>query len=198
MADMVFEDAKGRKWNLEIVVTTLKRMRLVANFSLDEIFTLSDLPPTTSVEEIERVSQERIQKYQAFLNDAIRFSEVIYAIAKPQVDAANLTQNDFDEGLDQNAIQRAMFAFHEAFTNFSSPPQSTILRGVKMQMEKLKTLNYMGAKRIEKEMKKQAAKFDDDVLEKLVNDGIDDQLKKHAGNLAVVSPLTQASTPTAN
>lgn len=134
-----FKDAKGREWKVEINVGTLKRMRTLAKFSLDDV-----MPKELATKE---KALDAASGYAEFLNDDVRFSEVLYAILKPDLDAANVTQEQFDEGLSGEANQRAIAAFHGAFTDFSQNPRKTLLRGMKIgikRMEsKLATLDAM-------------------------------------------------------
>lgn len=168
-----FIDADGRKWPVEISVATLKRMRVEADgFKLDDI-----LPKNATEENKETI----LSRYQEFLDDDVRFAAVLWAIVLPH--ARDITQEEFDNGLRGGANQRAIAAFHEAFTDFSTPRQKLILSGIKVLMEKQDKMIRTASERLNNE----AAKIDDKELAISVNGEIDRLLSERAGSSAATS-----------
>ena len=172
----MFKDADGREWTVEISTATLRRLRDMAKFLLDDII----------CKNVDANGKDKLQievkKYQDFLDDDLRFAEVMYAILKPDADAKSITQEMFENGLRGKANQDAIIAFHTAFADFSRPPRSLVLRGLKLTMEKQEKLTQIAERR----MTSEAAKLDDTALEKLADDAVNEQLSKRAGNLAGV------------
>jgi hypothetical protein len=170
-----FTDAKERKWSLPLNVAVLRRMRLLAGFDLSDV-----LPKDITTKE---AAKKAANAYGEFLNDDERFASVLYAIVKPQADADGVTQEQFEEGLDGEANQRAIIAFHGAFTDFSQNPRKTLLRGMKL-----------GLKRAEKRLAKLDA-ITDAEIEKAIDEA---ESKQSAGELPENSPSTPAPVPSVN
>ncbi len=166
-----FTDADGREWPVEISVAALKRMRDHADgFRLDDI-----LPKSPKGEDRDVI----LERYQDFLNDDLRFAAVLWAI----VMAPGIDQEQLDHGLRGGANQRAIAAFHEAFTDFSTPQQKLILLGIKTMADKTTAAIAIATNRLNKEI----AKFDDNALENSVNGEIDRALSEAVGNSLATS-----------
>jgi hypothetical protein len=165
----VFIDAAGRKLPVTINTDTLRRLRTEIKFTFDEAL---------SANVKEKDAEKELDKYNAFLNDDLRFAEVLYTILKPQLEKEQITQQQFEQGLDGEANVRAINAFHAAFEGFSRDPRKSFLRGIKMSREKQQKATAIGMKRLESE----SAKLDDSKLEKLVNEKIDQALKDNASS----------------
>lgn len=174
-ASTTYTDAKNRKFTVIISTAALKRMRSMANFTLDSIFSISD--------DNDAEKKKIMERYQAFLDDDIRVSEVLYAVLKPDCDAANISQDQFDEGLQGEANAAAIMALHQAITDFSPPRRKQFLRGVKMALAKLeKAANAYGRR-----MDKEAEKLTDEKIEEIVNADADARLKSIASGSAAIS-----------
>lgn len=163
----IYIDNDNRKWPVVFSTATLRRLREDIKFALDEVF-------SPNVEE--KAAKLEVDKYNAFLNDDLRFAEVLYTILKPDLEKAGVSQTQFEEGLTGEGNVRAIKAFHAAFETFSRAPRKTILRGITITMQKQEKLTEIGQKRLEKE----AAKLDDKKLEQLVNEKVDAALKDSA------------------
>ncbi len=123
-----FTDALGRTWTVDLTVGILRRLaQAPLSFRLEEAM-------PSKIEE--KTATAAIEAYQAFLNDDLRFGDVLFNIIKPDADAKGINQEQFEAGLKGEANQAAICAFHAAFTDFSSAPRKMILRGLQVTMAK--------------------------------------------------------------
>lgn len=169
---ITFRDAKDRDWLVVLNLAALKRMRLMASFTLEDV-----IPKEITSKD---AAAKSATAYSDFLNDDIRFSEVLWAIVQPQADAKGITQEQFDEGLAGEANQRAILAFHGAFTDFSQNPRKKFLRGMQIGLNRMVT-------RLEA--------FDKEVTDEKLEKAMDDleASKPPAGESPESSALTPAS-----
>ena len=189
----VFIDAAGRKWKIEFNVAAIRRMRIEAKFYLDEVFSPTEMD-----------AQLEIKKYNAFLNDDLRFSDVLFAILRPDAEKIGVTKEQFEAALAAEANVKAIRAFHEEFTNFSKDrqqPREIALRTVGISMdeqtkammgetwnavrEKHTQAMNVGKKHVKKatmNLEAELAKLDDNKLEQLMQDGIDQASKPNVKN----------------
>ena len=100
-----FTDCLEREWDLTLTLGAVSRVRKSHKIDLGKI--LSDH------KELVRLLYE----------DFDMLGQVLYGLLEKQIKAANLTDDDFIDGFDGPAIQRARDAFAEAIANFSLPPQ---------------------------------------------------------------------------
>ncbi len=123
-----FKDALGREWAVEISTATLRRLaQPPLAFQLEEV-----MPAKVDVNN----PQAAIDRYQKFIDDDLRFGDVVFAIVKEQADKQGVNQSQFEEGLKGGANQRAICAWHAAFTDFSHGSRKTILRSLQATMAK--------------------------------------------------------------
>jgi hypothetical protein len=106
-----FTDNKNRKWDLSLSVTTIKRVRSLTGVNILELL---DRPAMLS----------------EIAADPVTFVDVLYAIAKPQADAVNVTDEQFGEGLAGDSIERATESFLEALVDFFPGARKATLRRV--------------------------------------------------------------------
>lgn len=126
----VYTDAKKRIWTIDISTATLRRLALI-KFSFDDL--IPKRPDATDP------TKANLSAYQDFLDDDLRFAEVLYVCVKDAADKLSITQADFEEGLAGQFNQKAILAFHSAFMDFSQAPRSILLRGLMLQMNKTAT-----------------------------------------------------------
>lgn len=168
-----YTDANNRKWTVDISTAALKRMWSMAQFRLDSVF------PEAGQED----PKSAINTYQAFLDNDILVSEVLYAILKPECDKAGVSQEQFDDGLRNEFNVAAIMALHQAITDFSHPSRKAFLRGVTMSMQKQEKALASGLKR----MNLEAEKLTDEKIDDVVNKHADELLKKSASGLLGIS-----------
>lgn len=107
----VYQDNKGRSWNLAISVATIKRVKA-----------------TLGVDLLESLGGKLLHDLVA---DPIMLCDVIYVIAQPQAEAAGVTDEQFGEALAGDAIDRAAAAFLEGLAGFfARPDQRKVIRTV--------------------------------------------------------------------
>jgi hypothetical protein len=113
----VFADNKGRKWDVMVNVSTVKRVRSLTSVDLMSVVEGKDL--------LVRLS-----------SDPILLCDVLFAVVKPQADAGSVTDEDFGSSLAGDAIADAANALLEGIINFFPSPKRTILDA---QLKKLKS-----------------------------------------------------------
>lgn len=120
-----FIDTCNRRWDLSITVGTVKRVRQLCGVDLYDALggaVLSELAA-----------------------DPVKLVDVLYAIAKPQADAADVTDEAFGESMAGDAILHATNALLEGLTSFfARPGQREAFRAV---LEKLDQVQE-GAERV--------------------------------------------------
>lgn len=165
-----FTDALDREWVIEISTYTIKRLKTELNFSFDDLFAEPD----------QEQPKKTVAKYQSFLNDDAKFSDVLFVVLKDEAEKRGVSQQDFDKGLRGQANVAAIRAFHAAYTDFSRAPRTTFLRGVTIVAEKEEKLQRIAEKR----MTKEAEKLTDEKIEQMVEKGINEAFSKHATDTA--------------
>jgi hypothetical protein len=146
-----FKDTLGRPWTVDITLAALKRAKLFAGFDIDAEIAIPEPKPGASLTEKDEAAQASMRPIQALLDDQIRFSNVLYAILKPQIDKAGLGQEEFDDGLGGECIENAQLAFVSGLHDFfpSHSPKRQMIRGV---MEaKARTIKLMKKTQVKRE-----------------------------------------------
>lgn len=106
-----FKDTQGREWSVVVDVSTVKRVRSVANVNLLDV-----------------LGGKLIDRLIA---DPVVLCDTLYAVCKPQADERGVSDEDFGRGLAGDAIEEATSALLEAITDFSPNPRDrAALRGV--------------------------------------------------------------------
>jgi len=111
-----FKDTVGRYWDLAITVSTVKRVRQLADVDL-----------------IKALEGELLVE---LASDPVALVDTLYAICKPQADAAGVSDEQFGEAMAGEAIDAACEAFIEALTRFfSRPGRREALRAMAAKVE---------------------------------------------------------------
>ena len=126
---MQFTDAQGRTWNVGINVVSLERVRDLTGTDL-----LDDVGPA-----LERMGR------------SVRLTvDVLYAVVKPQADAAGVSDVDFGEGLSGQAIASGYDHLLRGLVDFFqwNPTQHRVMKKAMEKSEQLqaKTIAYLEAK----------------------------------------------------
>lgn len=104
-----FKDNAGREWDLALSVSTVKRVRSLAEVDL-----------------LDALSGKLLAE---LAGDVILLCNVLYAICEPQCRAQNVTDEQFGEGLAGQALDDAARAFTEALADFfARPDQRQVIR----------------------------------------------------------------------
>lgn len=126
-----FTDAQGRSWQLELNVTTIKRVRALAGVDLLSIFTGSLL--------------------EQIYSDPVILCDILYAMVKPEADSRDVSDEDFGRALRGEAIDRGTASLLEEVANFSrSPKEQAILRAVLRKInQRIEAVQVLQMSRIE-------------------------------------------------
>lgn len=119
-----FTDAKNRAWDLTLNVGSLRRIRSMTETDLANLWT------PKAGELLDRLVQ-----------DPILVCEMVYAVCKPQADAAGLTDEQFYEALAGDCIDQAGAALLEGAQSFCPNPRARgqlriLLDAMKAAMQK--------------------------------------------------------------
>lgn len=101
-----FKDNNGREWLLAIDVNVAKRVRDLAKFDLLSL-------------EIEKLSA-----------DAVTLVDVLFAVCKPQADAAKITDEQFAAAIVGDVVADAADALMEAIADFFPKSRRNLLMSV--------------------------------------------------------------------
>ena len=101
-----FTDNKGRTWEIEVTVATVKRVRGLCKVDLNSIVEL-DRNNKPSAELLERLS-----------SDPVLLVDVLYAVCKSQADKLGVSDVDFGEAMAGDAIEHATTALLEEIIDF--------------------------------------------------------------------------------
>jgi hypothetical protein len=127
-----FKDKTGRMWEVAVDVGAAKRLRDLAGVDLGDILAKEN-------KLIERLRLEPI-----LLVDAL------YAICKPQADAAAppISDEDFGRSMDGEALDGAILALFEELVSFFPSPTRQVLGAVVKRMKSLETLTTQAAQAV--------------------------------------------------
>ena len=95
-----FRDSKSRPWTIELTVGAVKRVKALVGVDL---LAIDDGDPPL---------------HTRLITDLALTCDVIYALVKPQAEAAGVSDEQFGEGLGGDAIRGAVTAFLEALVDF--------------------------------------------------------------------------------
>ena len=98
-----FKDSTSRTWTIAINVAAIKRVRDLVDVDLLEI-----------------VGGKLIER---LVGDPILLCDVVYAVCKPEADAAGITDEQFGQAMAGDAIERATKALLEDLVDFSPSPR---------------------------------------------------------------------------
>lgn len=158
-----FKDNAGRTWTVDINVATLKRVRGLTGVDLMQV--------------IEGTLIEKL------IRDPVLLCDVVYAICKPEADAATppVSDEEFGKAMAGDAIEAATTAVLEELVGFCPSPRDRanlgrVLQATKKVMERARDL-------VEK-------KLDSGELDRLA-----DRLLETAGASSTSPPASLESTP---
>ncbi len=160
-----FKDNAGRIWTVDINVATLKRVRGLTGVDLMQV-----------------IEGTLIEK---FIRDPVLLCDVVYAVCKPEADAAKVSDEDFGKAMAGDAIEAATQALLDELISFCPSPRDRanlgrVLQATNRVMEKARDVTE---KRIE-------TLTSEGELDKLVN-----RLLETSGRSSTSAPEPSASTP---
>ena len=113
-----FTDAKGRAWNININVASVKRV-----LSLVQI-------------DLQKYSDPAL--IQRLMDEPVVIVDVIFALCKPEADAAKITDEDFGQAMYGDAIDRATEAFLAEWSDFFQKGQRTLIKASLAKFQELR------------------------------------------------------------
>jgi hypothetical protein len=160
-----FKDNAGRTWTVDINVATLKRVRGLTGVDLMQV-----------------IEGTLIEK---FIRDPVLLCDVVYAVCKPEADAAKVSDEEFGKAMAGDAIEAATGAVLDELISFCPSPRDRanlgrVLQATNRVLEKARDVTE---KRIE-------TLTSEGELDKLVN-----RLLKTSGSSSTSAPEPSASTP---
>jgi hypothetical protein len=120
-----FNDNAGRTWTIAVNVDSIKRVKALIGVDL--------------MESVEGKLLERLT------TEPILLCDVIYALCKPQADAAGVKDEDFGRAMAGDAIDLATTALLEELVDFFPARRRTLLANVLAKMTKLDGLATQAA-----------------------------------------------------
>ena len=159
-----FKDNAGRTWTVDINVATLKRVRGLTGVDLMQV--------------IEGTLIEKL------IRDPVLLCDVVYAVCKPEADAAKVSDEEFGKAMAGDAIEAATQAVLDELISFCPSPRDRanlgrVLQATNRVMEKARDVTE---KRIE-------TLTSEGELDKLVN-----RLLETSGRSSTSAPEPSAST----
>ena len=165
-----FKDNAGRTWTVDINVATLKRVRGLTGVDLMQV-----------------IEGTLIEK---FIRDPVLLCDVVYAVCKPEADAATprVSDEEFGKAMAGDAIEAATGTLLDELISFCPSPRDRanlgrVLQATNRVMEKARDLTE---KRIE-------TLTSESELDKLVNRMVPEPLT--SGSSSTSAPEPSASTP---
>lgn len=120
-----FKDNAGRTWTVDINVATLKRVRGLTGVDLMQV--------------IEGTLIEKL------IRDPVLLCDVVYAVCKPEADAAKVSDEEFGKAMAGDAIEAATTAVLEELVGFCPSPRDRanlgrVLQATNRVMDKARDL----------------------------------------------------------
>jgi hypothetical protein len=115
-----FTDNAARAWTIQVNVDALKRVKSLLEVDL-----------------MEAVDGKLLQR---MLDEPILLCDIIYALCKPQADAASVTDEDFGRAMAGDAIDNATQALLEELVDFFPQRRRALLTKVLDKLKKLDSL----------------------------------------------------------
>ncbi len=166
-----FKDNAGRTWTVDINVATLKRVRGLTGVDLMQV-----------------IEGTLIEK---FIRDPVLLCDVVYAVCKPEADAAKVSDEEFGKAMAGDAIEAATGAVLDELISFCPSPRDRanlgqVLQATNRVLEKARDLTE---KRIE-------TLTSESELDKLVSRMVPPlQEPQTPGSSSTSAPEPSASTP---
>lgn len=108
MSVQQWKDAEGNEWNLSLTFKAVRKIQQVVGVDL--------LDESMAVNVIALQSQR------------LKLAEVLWLLTKEQADLRGVTQDDFYDALDADALEAGFSAIYEAFVLFCPSPRREAVR----------------------------------------------------------------------
>ena len=164
-----FTDNAARAWTIQVNVDALKRVKSLLDVDL-----------------MEAVDGKLLQR---MLDEPVLLCDIIYALCKPQADAASVTDEDFGRAMAGDAIDNATQALLEELVDFFPQRRRALLTKV---LDKLKKLDSLALATVTDRIEKIDL---DKVMSNAVAQLDNDLSALLAGKPSGPAPASSASTP---
>lgn len=176
MCEKHFIDRKDRRWDLDLTWSAVQALKREIGLDIEELVPKQGDAKGAS-----------FQAFHDFITDGFRLFEALWVLLKSACERRNITQEDFGSGFGGDTFEAAGLAFTQALIDFfPNHLRKALLRKV---LEKGKAAMALAGSRLAREMDK----ID---LEKMVNESIDEALKKSSGE-PPAQPASPIPAPTA-
>jgi hypothetical protein len=165
-----FTDNAARAWTIQVNVDALKRVKSLLD----------------GVDLMEAVDGKLLQR---MLDEPVLLCDIIYALCKPQADAAGVTDEDFGRAMAGDAIDNATQALLEELVDFFPQRRRALLTKV---LDKLKKLDSLALATVTDRIEKIDL---DKVMSNAVAQLDNDLSALLAGKPSGPAPASSASTP---
>lgn len=161
-----FKDTEGRNWTVVVNVQAVKRVKALLDIDL-----------------LEMIEGKLLDR---FIASPILLCDVIYALCKPQADAAGVKDEDFGRAMAGDAIDAATAAFLQAVVDFFPSSRRAVLQKALAKVQKLEAMALDAA----------AAVLDSDKFEKVLTKHLAalDPAKVMEGELVALAVSGRSST----
>lgn len=111
-----FKDSKNRTWEFTIDVNAFKRAKAIAGFDLVKLISNKEdgTPDNSALDEL--------------ANDEVLLASVMFAVCKPAIDTAGVSEDDFYAAFKGDAIRYAFEALLEDYADFFPNPKGEYVK----------------------------------------------------------------------
>lgn len=113
-----FVDKTARAWSIVVNIATVKRVRALCNVNLLELITVDDSGKTDS-SVLDKLSE-----------DPVLLVDVLYAVCKPEADKLGISDEQFGESLDGDAIEKATENLLDEIVDFFPEAKRKVFRKI--------------------------------------------------------------------
>lgn len=111
-----FHDSKNRQWEFTINVNSFKRVRAIADYDLAKLISIgTDGAPNTD-------------ELMKLADDEVLLATVVYAVAKPSLDAAGVTEEQFYDVFTGDCVQDAFKELLKEYADFFPKPKGEYIK----------------------------------------------------------------------
>lgn len=115
-----FEDSTGRKWEVLVNVSVIKRVRSLLDVDL-----------------MDAVQGQLLERLES---DPVLLCDVLYAVCKPEADARDVTDEQFGQAMGGDAIENATAALLEELTLFFPSRRRRLMKKALQKLEELQEI----------------------------------------------------------
>ena len=110
-----FTDANNRTWTFTVNVNAFMRVKALADYDLASLISFNDTDN---------------QKLMELANDEVQLARIMYAVCKPSIDAAGVSEDDFYAAFNGDAIKSAFQALLKDYADFFPNPKGQYIRNM--------------------------------------------------------------------